>query len=328
MTQSTLKPALKPTPPRPPKLSAPLAKRASQLFVPSNAMSVPSVLLMGVYGTGKTDSIITLLEAGLKVRAVLTEGNGVEVLIDSIQRRAAKKPDLDISNLAWHQVSPSTLDIKTMMSKIGLSNRNGAGELQQMESGLERFKYRQFTELLKTMNDFIDDRTGESLGNIASWGDDTALVLDSMTGMNRMIIQHVCGHRPTMTQPEYGIVQNHIMDLIYLLTSLRCFFVMTAHLEKEVNPMTGAKSFMVSTVGKAIAPDVPIPFSEVVLTKQENGSFSWSTLDNSALLKRRTLPLKESIEPSFVPLVEAYRARKRATENREQQTAEETNSTQ
>jgi hypothetical protein len=265
---------------------------------------------MGESGTGKTSSILTLLKMGLKVNVLVTEGNGVEILLDALARERRAHPGLDDSLLHWKLVTPSNMDYDTMLRKVALSNRLGAGALQALETGLDRDKYPQFMNMLRSCQNFISDRDGSNQGNTAAWGDDTAFVVDSMTGVNQMVVQHVCGMRPTMTQPEYGIVQNHLRDLYSLWTSLSCFFVMTAHMEKETLPLTGEVKIMASSVGKALAPELPRPFSEVILTELKGTQFTWSTSDPRTVLKSRSLERRSGLKADFAPIVEAYRHRK------------------
>lgn len=109
---------------------------------------------------------------------------------------------------------------------------------------------------------------------------------------------------------------NFISELIMKMTSDRkCFFTMTAHVEKEMNELTGVNQIMVSTLGKKLAPKLPRFFSEVVYAKRgtkPGDPFLWSNTDPSIALKNRALPISDKLQPSFVPIVEAYRARKKA----------------
>lgn len=278
-------------------------------------LTVPSVLLMGPPGSGKSDVIITALEAGKKVFVISTEGNGLDTLIESYQRRkkealAKKQTPPSIKHLHWAQVTPVPLDVTTMKIKAGISNANSVGQMQSLEQGLMRNKYPQFMNLLRLLEKMKSDRTGEEFGNIATLTDEWVVCIDSLTGLNTMIIQHVKGIRPTMTQPEYGVVQEHCRDLINMLCSISCFFILTSHVERETNEITGIEKIAASTVGKKLSQQLPAYFSEVIRTYADNDGFWWSTLDAAAEVKARSLPRAAKIIPSFVPIIESYERRK------------------
>jgi hypothetical protein len=157
-------------------------------------------------------------------------------------------------------------------------------------------------------------RTGESFGNIAGFDDTWAIAVDSLTGVNQMVSQHVKGHRPTMTQPEYGVCQEHIKDFLGLWTSLRATFVLTAHVSRETNEVTGQERLTASTIGQALTPEIPPYFSEIVKTYVIGEEYAWSTLDPAIDVKHRALPRENKIPPTFVPIIEAYRRRKAEAE--------------
>ena len=107
---------------------------------------------------------------------------------------------------------------------------------------------------------------------------------------------------------------NVIEKVVLKMTSDRnSFFVMTAHVEKELNEISGAQQVMTSTLGRKLAPKLPRFFSEVVYAKRTvsgtEAKFTWSTVDVNADLKNRSLPISTSLEPNFRPVVEAYRKR-------------------
>lgn len=276
-------------------------------------VNTPSILVMGPSGTGKTDSLITLLEAGLKVFVIVTEGGGIEILLDSVRRRLKGKEHL-FQNLHWAQIMPSSLNTKALLAKARLSNTMGVADMQKTEQGLERNKYPQYMNLIRLLDNLVCQRTGEVIGNVATLDDSWALVVDSMTGLNQMIAQHVKGHRPTMTRPEYGVCQEHIRDMLALWTSLRCFFVLVAHVSRETNDVTGQERVTASTIGQALTSEIPAFFSEIVKTGVVGDQYIWSTLDQSTDVKHRALPRDAKIKPTFVPIVEAYRRRKAEAE--------------
>jgi len=98
--------------------------------------------------------------------------------------------------------------------------------------------------------------------------------------------------------------------LILKLTSdLKCFFVLTAHLDKEPDALTGVPLTMVGALGKKLAPKLPRTFSDVILSVKEGDKFTWSTAAVGVDLKSRSLPIKDNLPPSFAPIVEVWRQR-------------------
>jgi hypothetical protein len=86
---------------------------------------------------------------------------------------------------------------------------------------------------------------------------------------------------------------------------------MTGHVEKEPDPMGNIPMAYVSTLGRKLSPKWGRFYSEVVLAYRDKEKFLWSTATPMYSLKRRSLPLSDKITPSFVPIVESWRARKK-----------------
>jgi hypothetical protein len=287
-------------------VATPALTVAKPKIVRDQPVKPPAIMLVGDVGAGKSWSIISALRAGLRVCVLVTENTGVDSLID-----ACKLTNTSMDNLHWVRCTPNQQDWKTLIAQAQLTNNNGVGDLQEMKTGLDRFKYPAYLNLLRTCESFICNRTKENLGNVSTWGDDTLLALDSMSGLSEIASDHVCGHRPTMTQPEFGIVQKHIYTLMNTLTSLSCFFMATGHLEMEDDEVKSVRKLMVSTVGKKLAPKLPRIFSEVVLARQNTkGDYVWVTQDQRVITKVRALP-KGEIAADFAKVIEIHKERKR-----------------
>ena len=108
---------------------------------------------------------------------------------------------------------------------------------------------------------------------------------------------------------------NFIEQLLLKITSDRnAFFILNAHMEKEINELTGVSQVMASTIGRKLAPKIPRFFSEVVyakrLMKDGKAEFTWSTVDSAAELKNRSLPISQNLQQDYGPIISAYRQRK------------------
>ena len=264
----------------------------------------PAILLAGESGGGKTFSLSTLIEAGLEVFVISTEPTGIESLIDAV---STKK--LPINKLHWKQITPARQgfsDLEKMAEKIGSMTYESLSKL--MPQG-DRKKSK-FIELLSTLNNFVDDKDGKVYGSVDSFDYNCAVVVDSLSGLNLMAMDLAVGDKPTAHQGEWGVAMAALEKLLNSLSSgLRCMFILTAHLEREADELTGGTKLMASALGRKLAPKLPRYFSEVVHAYRTEDKFYWSTSSIHVITKRRVLPLSDKIPPTFQPIVEAYRSR-------------------
>jgi len=273
----------------------------------SNAVDVTptAVLLMGAPGAGKTDALATIIEAGLELFVLGTEPRFVESLLDSLKRRS-----LPIDRLHWCTVEPVKIGFAAMINNAKLVNQMSFETLSQIKSGMEKASHGQFIKVLENLANFRDERTGQSFGSVDSWGPDRALAVDSLSGLNIMAKDLVVGGKPTAAQGEWGVAMDSEERLINKLSAdTRCLFVLTAHVEREPDEITGGSNVVVGALGRKLAPRIPRFFSEVVLARREADKYYWSTTTTSYELKKRVLPLSDKIEPSFKPIIDAWRAR-------------------
>lgn len=273
----------------------------------------PAVLLEGAPGAGKTDSLATLIEAGLELFVIMTEPGGVESLLDSCARRK-----LPVDKLHWTSVQPATLGWSAMTDMVKVIGTQGFESIQNIKSGVGKEETRKpAMAFLDALKNFHCERTGQQYGDVSSWGPERAFAVDSLSGLSLMAMSLTIGYKPAAHQGEWGVAMSFLEQLILKMTSDRnCFFVLTAHVEKEANEITGVQQIMASTLGRKLAPKIPRFFSEVVYAKrtisQGNASFTWSTIDANADLKNRSLPVATAMEPNFKPIVDAYNVRLKA----------------
>lgn len=271
----------------------------------------PAVLNMGAPGSGKTDALATLLKAGLKTFVICTEPDGIASLLDSCERRG-----IPINNLHWAVCTPTSPGWGAMKEMAKAVGSMGYEDLTKIKVGIGKSETRDaMMKFLLTLESFICDRTGYNYGDVTQLGDDCAIVIDSLSGLNTIAMMAAQGYKPAAHQGEWGVAMNTLETLILKLCSDRqAFLIITAHVEKEINEITGASQIMVSTLGRKLAPRLPRFFSEVVYSKRTiSGStptFTWSTADMAADLKSRALPVSPTLMQDYTPVVEAYRKRK------------------
>ena len=244
-----------------PSVAAQLVKRP---IIRDEPLPPPALLLLGDINSGNT---------------------GVDSLIEAVKFHKAP-----IDKLHWKRCTPARQSWDVIKAQARLTNAHSVGELQEMKAGLERHKYPAFMNLIEACANFKCDRTKKEYGDVLTWEKDRLLCLDSLSGLSEIASSHVTGHRITMTQPEFGVVQNHIWIFLNQLVSGNCYFMATAHLEYETDEVKGVTKQMASTVGKKLAPKLPRMFSDVAVAKKDPaGKYIWSTVEPNVVTKTRYL---------------------------------------
>jgi len=268
----------------------------------------PSTLLLGPAGTGKTTSLVTLLESGLKLRLLATEPSAPNRVLDE-----ARKRNIDTSGFDWQFVSPSPPSWDALTQSATIVNTLGLKEIADMRGGIAKSDGKQWLAMLTSMASFRSDRTGLLLGDVTEWGEDCAFAVDGLTGVNTMSRNLTVGLKPNPSPGEWGVMQGNIINVLRKLCSdCHCFFVCIAHVERETNELTGLSNITVSTLGAKLAPKIPPEFSTVVLAKREGAKFSWSTAAHGVDTKQGELSFSDDLSPSFKPIVEGFRERLKA----------------
>lgn len=203
----------------------------------------------------------------------------------------------------WEAMTQMTTDIGTKDFQA-LSAMKGIGKDKTREPAYK---------LIKCLQNFVCERTGEDYGSFTNWTDTDCLVIDSLSGLSILAWYLTVGYKPTGAPGEWNVAMNWIESLLMKINSDRkCFFVLNAHVEKEMDEITGVNKVMVSTLGRKLAPKLGRFFSEIVYAKRQKTlpNFIWSTLDDTAELKNRALPISDRLDPDYGLVVEAYKKRK------------------
>lgn len=263
-----------------------------------------NVLLQGPTGTGKTHALGTLASTGIELFVLFTE-SGLESFLGFWTDKQQEVP----RNVHWHVLPKATTSFTTLAETATRINEQTQESLHKM-SDPNRSQHNQFIGLLKALADFPDDRTGTRFGPVDRWGPDRLLALDSLTGINPIAMSLVVGGKPVKSQADWGIAQDQIEKLLRQLTdACKCHFVLTAHVEREVDQVFGGVKITVSTLGRALAPRIPPMFSDVILSVRDGTRFTWSTANALADLKTRNLPIKDAIDPEFVQIFKKWVSR-------------------
>jgi energy-coupling factor transporter ATP-binding protein EcfA2 len=254
-------------------------------------------MLIGGSGSGKTTALKTLIAAGITPMCLFTE-NSFDVLGDT-----------DKSKLHWMYLPPTQGDVSSLIAVAQRISMMNADQLQKTHD-VTRAQTNQYMPLLNAMMQFKCDRTGESFGNVSTWGTDKALVIDSLSGLTIAATKLAVGEKYAMTQPEFQIVMKTIENLInQICTGFHCHAVITAHMERELDEVNGGVKIYASTLGRKLAPLLPRYFTDVLIAKRVGTKFIWDSADPQADLKTRNAPISSELPPSFVPLVTAWKSR-------------------
>lgn len=263
----------------------------------------PAVLLIGAPGSGKTYSLSTLLQSGLKVFVIVTEPGGLESLLDAVSDKK-----LPIDNLHYRVIPPARAGFDSLLEmakKVSLFSFDALSKMSPTSRSNA-----QLITVLNSLKSFRCERTGIDFGDVSLLGPDCAVVVDSLSGISLMAMDLAIGDKVTAHPGEWGVAMGMLDKLILNLTSnLKATFVLTAHFEREVDENTGSSKLMVSTLGKKLAPKIPRFFSEVILTSNEGPNYYWNTTAAMMDLKHRSLPLASKLLPDFEPIVAGYKKR-------------------
>lgn len=263
-----------------------------------------NVLLMGPTGTGKTHSIGTLVDSGISVFFLAIE-SGMESLLGYWTDRGLPIPD----NLHWHKLDAPTADFTDMISAATKINTLNLDALAKM-SDPNRSSHNQFIKLLTALNDFPDDRTGEHFGPVNEWDQSRAIVIDGLTGINDCAMSLVIGGKAVRNQSDWGIAQGQIIRVLRMLCdNCKCHFVLLSHVSRETDQVLGGVKITVSTLGKAIAGELPTMFSDTILTVRDGTSWTWDTAASTADVKTRNLPIASKNTPDFKIIIDKWRSR-------------------
>jgi len=270
----------------------------------------PNILLMGDAGTGKTHSIGTLVDSGVEVFYLSIE-QGIESLFGYWTDRGLPIPE----NFHWHKITPPKASFKELADSALKVNTLSYESLGKMVD-VNRHTHNLFIRVNEAFFDFPDDRTGKRFGAVDSWGPDRAIVVDGLTGLSRAAMSLTVGGKPIRNPGDYGIAQGQLEGFLRLICDhCRCWFVLLAHVEKEIDPVIGGMKITVATIGKALPPLIPPMFSDVIYAVRDGTKWTWNTAGAGVVTKARNLPWAENLPPSFTPIFERWKQRSEAASN-------------
>lgn len=260
----------------------------------TSPLAGPNVLLEGDAGTGKTRSLATLVETGIEV-FVLSIEQGFESLVRYWTDQGKPIP----ANLHWHKIEAPAVGFKELAAQALKVNTMSYESLGK-QVDLNRHLHNLFIKVNETFFNFKDDRTGKEFGDVSTWGPDRAVCIDGLTGLSRAAMSLVVGGKAIRNPGDYGLAQGQIEGYLRLICDhCRCWFILIAHVEKEIDPVLGGMKITVATVGQKLAPLIPPMFSDVIYCVRDGKTWSWNTSGTGVVTKARYLPWAEGMKPDF-----------------------------
>jgi hypothetical protein len=253
---------------------------------------------------GKTYSVSSLLATGQKVRFLAAENNaisGIKVSLEDYKKQVALKKRPEILEGQFAMMVPARP--KKTLADLIVQQTKFVGttlESQFKTADAGRAKYTRYLEILKSTSSFKDTTTGVDYGSIDTWGEDTTLVVDSLTIICEAIMSATVGGKLAISQPEWGVMQKTLVEFMrYLTEDLECNLVILGHPTKEVDPVLGITRIYPANLGQALNNLLPSFFTEVVWSYRKGKEFYWSTDHKQAVTRQTVLPLLESMPQDF-----------------------------
>jgi hypothetical protein len=199
------------------------------------------MMLIGTSGSGKTGSLVSLVKAGYKLR-ILDFDNGLDSLVTLVRRECPDK----LSNVDF----------------VSLRDKFKGSQSGPVPDGMPTA----FTRSMQLLDKWKDGDT--DLGRPSEWGEDTVLVVDSLTFLSDAAFNWATALNPGAKDKRqiYGAAQGAIEQAIALLTSdsFKTNVIVTSHIKLIDQPDGTTKGFPTS-VGNALSPKLPAYFNNVAL---------------------------------------------------------------
>jgi hypothetical protein len=269
----------------------------------------PKILLEGPAGTGKTYAIGSLVEwasqHNQEVFVLFTE-NGLETLLGYWTDKGKEIP----ACLHWHVVNTRPLALASLMKAADNVGKLSYESITKMSDPNRGGENNAFYKILAACNDFPDDRTGEKFGALDAWSPSRIFVIDSLSELSNAAMKMVIGNKPTAALPDYGVAQTNLLNFLRLLTQgIHPTVLITAHVSRETDEITGGVKLMTKAIGKALANEIPQLFSDVIFTVREGTNFYWDTAAANVDVKTRNLPIAAKQPPDVGRIMDKWTAR-------------------
>ncbi len=222
------------------------------------------MLLIGDSGTGKTGALMSLADAGYKLR-IIDLDNGADILASL----ARSRPPATAERIIYETI---TEKMKTAAGKPIVD-----GLPKQLARALDLMTHWKMPETV------IGDQVfpAYDLGKVDTWGPDEVLVIDSLTMLSNAAMRYALSLNNRLNQQpqqqDWGQAMELIENILALLYSsaIRCNVIVISHITYigGDDQGVGAKGYP-NTLGQKLPPKVGRYFNSIVLavTKGQGAS--------------------------------------------------------
>lgn len=197
--------------------------------------AVVKLLYIGMSGTGKTGSLVSLVNAGYKLR-VLDMDNGLDSLVAQIKHQCPDKMG-QVDYLSFRD------NYRATAAGLVVDGRPTA-----------------YTSMLKALNKWDDDSAP------SEWGSNTFLVIDTLTAVGKAAYNWADAQNPVAKDKRqtFFTAQNSIENLLDMLTSeaFHTNVIVISHVHL-VESDFGTKGYA-AAIGSALGPKIPKFFNAMV----------------------------------------------------------------
>jgi hypothetical protein len=175
---------------------------------------------------------------------------------------------------------------------------------------VNKSKQKRYVDVLSTMTNFKCDRCGKEFGETDGWSTGRAVVIDHFTEFCQASKEWAVGEKLILHEGEWQVAQNNVENFVrQAYTSLRCWFIVIAHIDRETDYVQGGSKIMVHALGRKLAPKLNPLFSDVVLAVRQGKEFYWDSAAVDVDLKTRNLPIESKMPPDFGRIVSTWKSR-------------------
>ena len=224
-----------------------------------SSLKYVKALYMGDPGTAKTGSLTSLVAAGYKLRIY-----DFDNLLGSLVQYVNKECPAKAENVSFQTFTDKQKGVDNPLVMAG-----GAMKVVPFVDGMPDA----FSRALKQLNHW--KTADEDFGPASAFGEDTVVVIDSLTSMSNAAFRYVQYMNPGARdqQAYYHAAQQLVMSVISLLGSegFQTNVILIAHLHYSENQVGLTKGFP-RAVGAALGPQIGAYFNAVLLAESTNNS--------------------------------------------------------
>jgi hypothetical protein len=222
------------------------------------------LLLLGNSGTGKTGALVSLAQAGYKLR-ILDYDNGLDILARVLKSNSPDKlKNVDYISLRDKVKAAATGPILDGQPKAFINGMKMLENWDPASIGME----------------------GAALGKPYEWGEESVLVIDTLTFLSDAAMNQARAMNPSVKDPRQWFfeAQKAVLQVLGLVTSehFNTNVIVIAHIAYQDMP-DGTKKGYPTSIGSAIGPAIPAYFNSVALA-ESTGSPPKRTIKTASTL--------------------------------------------